>query len=618
MFARKNLSTRKNRRPRSFSNRDLSIEKLEPRQLLAGITFDAGVISVEGTANADGAQVFNPQPDQVSVVIYGIEQQTFDAATVSKIVFTGHQGNDWFRNDTAIPTEAFGNAGNDKLIGGSGDDMLSGGNGNDQLLGNEGNDRLFGHQGLDHVFGDAGDDQIWTGSDDDFADGAAGRDELFGGWGRDHLKGGADDDLVSGEDHGDYLFGDDGNDLLLGAGDADFINAGAGNDDARGGPGNDAILGELGDDRLSGNEGDDRIHGNDGNDTISGGDGDDVLNGRQGDDILRGNAGFDLLRGQSGSDSLDGGDDADDLAGGSGVDQLNGGRGNDDFINATDDSITSDAADFSADGDFEIRGAVSNLNTAAKTFDLLGLTVSYATARLEGNFQNGSLVKAEGNFANGILTAHEVEIDNRTRQDNFEARGFVTNLDTQAKTFELFGILVNYSTAQVNTSLAEGVPVFVEGNLSSQVVTAREIYPGNGQDDDNQVDRNFELRGVVTNLDEVNQTFELLGVKVDYSIAFLQNQFSEGSFVKVDGDFGNQSLTARQIELELDDNRDENTEAVGVISNLDETAQTFDILGMTVDYSNADLDESLFNGMTAEVEGIFQNFSINADRVRPA
>ncbi len=664
------------------------MENLESRDLLAGITFDAGVIHVEGSANSDGARVTMVSPQEVSVELYGIAQQSFAASTVSGIIFIGHEGNDWFKNETSIQVEAHGNAGNDTLIGGHGDDTLRGGGGNDQLFGGAGDDFLYGHEGLDHVFGESGADWIWTGDQDDFADGGPGNDHLFGGFGRDHLRGGGQDDNLSGEGQGDYLFGDDGDDILLGADGSDFINAGAGNDTARGGSGDDTLLGYAGDDllvgddgqdwisggsdsdklmgsagndqllggeeddeiwggsgndflvgdsgsdliggesgddsifggsgndQLYGGEGDDRLNGQDGNDDLYGNQGNDFLNGNRGDDHLYGNEGMDLLRGHSGSDHLDGGSHDDDLAGGGDPDYLKGGLGNDDYINSSSDNVESDATDFSADGDFEIRGEVSAWNPVDQTFQLLGLTVSIASAQTQGNIQNGSQVKAEGNFSEGILHAYEVSIDNQTRVDNFEARGIVVNLNTQARTFEIFGILVDYSTAQLNTSLTEGVPVFIEGNLSSQVVLAREINSGKGQDPNSQINRNFELRGQITNLDLQSQTFQLLGVYVDFSSAFLQTQLSNGAFIKVDGDFNGNSLTAREVELEVDDNRDENIEAIGVISGLNANTMTFTLLGLTVDYSQADLDEGLSNGMVVEVEGWFQSFLIDAERVR--
>ncbi len=98
---------------------------------------------------------------------------------VSKIEFDGHQGNDYFRNDTSIPTYALGGQGNDTLIGGSGNDQLFGRKDNDVLIGRGGEDSLFGEDGndyldggadgiVDHLYGGPGADtfvaeKYWTG-----------------------------------------------------------------------------------------------------------------------------------------------------------------------------------------------------------------------------------------------------------------------------------------------------------------------------------------------------------------------------------------------------------------------------------------------------------------------
>jgi len=663
-------------------------ENLEQRNLLAGITFSSGVITIEGSANADAVHVTAPSAETLNVVIYGSESQNFELSQVGKIVFHGHEGNDWFQNETGIPTEAFGNSGNDFLRGGDGDDMLSGGDGNDQLFGGAGTDMLYGHRGLDHAFGESGNDKLWLGDGDDFADGGSGSDQLFGGLGRDHLRGGDDSDFIRGEDGGDYLFGDHGSDAILGEGGADFINGGAGNDDVKGGSGDDAILGRGGSDNLNGDDGndwisggsesdrlfgsngldqilggdgideiwggndadflrgdegndmirggqgDDSIYGNDGdddlfgdegrdylyghdgNDNLNGNSGNDVLNGNKGNDSIIGDSGSDRLRGHSGNDTLNGGSQDDDLAGGRDSDQLTGGEGNDDFISDPSDLVNDDAYDYSADGDFEIRGAVTNLNTTNQTFNLLGLRVSYAGAFLEGSFQNGTLVKAEGTFDGVTLNAVQVEIDNRVREDNFEARGIVANLNAAARTFEIYGILINYANAEVNVDLADGTAVFVEGSLSNNAVAAREVHFGTG-DNNTNVQRNFELRAEISNLDESSQTFQILGITVDYSSAFLQTRLSNGLFVKVDGDLSSSQITARQIEQEFNDDRDENVEAIGTVSNVNQGAQTFELLGLVIDFSNARLDDGVpSNGDSVEVDGWFANGSIDAERVR--
>jgi Ca2+-binding RTX toxin-like protein len=164
------------------------LEVLDRRELPAcGIMIGAGgVVTIEGTNQADRAEV-SPWGPGIRVALDcgengpGIDHvAVFGPGAVSRVVFRGLAGNDSFRNDTAVPTEADGGAGNDYLRGGSGADKLSGGDGNDRLIGGAGNDWLIGGSGADLLQGQAGDDSL-NGGDD----GAV--DQLFGGDGADDL-----------------------------------------------------------------------------------------------------------------------------------------------------------------------------------------------------------------------------------------------------------------------------------------------------------------------------------------------------------------------------------------------------------------------------------------------
>jgi Ca2+-binding RTX toxin-like protein len=125
-----------------------------------------------------------------------------------RIIYQGYGGNDYFRNDTFLPTTAWGGDGNNTLIGGSGPDVLIGGDGNDKLYGNLGNDYLLGGRGNDQLFGAAGEDWLLGGLGNDYLDGNGPRDDSGpyptpatdppnGGYGSfmdgqpDHLFGGA-------------------------------------------------------------------------------------------------------------------------------------------------------------------------------------------------------------------------------------------------------------------------------------------------------------------------------------------------------------------------------------------------------------------------------------------
>ena len=71
----------------------------------------------------------------------------FPAKNVRRIDFYGKAGNDTFRNDTSIASNANGGSGRDVLIGGSGVDNLNGGTGADFLFGRGGVDFLDGGSG---------------------------------------------------------------------------------------------------------------------------------------------------------------------------------------------------------------------------------------------------------------------------------------------------------------------------------------------------------------------------------------------------------------------------------------------------------------------------------------
>jgi uncharacterized protein YkwD len=152
-----------NRRPARHSKSKrkldrLNFESLESRQLLAGITFQQGVVTIEGSPAKDSAVVDALDGGRLRVTLNRNLVREYTASQVTKIVFYGREGNDQFRNNSGIPSEAHGGPGNDTLIGGWGPDVLNGGDGNDRLIGNAGNDKLNGGVGKDRIDGGPGED----------------------------------------------------------------------------------------------------------------------------------------------------------------------------------------------------------------------------------------------------------------------------------------------------------------------------------------------------------------------------------------------------------------------------------------------------------------------------
>ena len=212
------------------------------------ISEDEGKVSVEGTGLADrvsvnyvvaigGAVSVVPTPwirvhasnPNGSVLAY------FATASISLVSFNGYPGNDFFTNQTAVPSYANGGLGNDILRGGTGSDKFIGGLGNDELRGGGGNDILNGDAGVDWIWGDAGEDYIDGGDDSD---------QLFGGLGDDHLIGRLGNDILFGDSGRDILEGNEGNDTLWGGDGRDLLFGGRGFDTLHGGNGDDLLVGD--------------------------------------------------------------------------------------------------------------------------------------------------------------------------------------------------------------------------------------------------------------------------------------------------------------------------------------------------------------------------------------
>lgn len=145
------------------------------------------------------------------------------------------------------------------------------------------------------------------------------------------------------------------------------------------------------------------------------------------------------------------------------------------------------------------------------------------------------------------------------------------------------------------------------------------------------IPKELEIMGTVSALDDVNKTFQIGTLLVDYSNApprNLQNApggiFANGLTVEVKGnDLTNNVLTATDVEVKVEGlgeaNR-EKAEVEGLISDLNTIAQTFVVNGQPVDYSGAvfegGLEEELVNDLKVEAEGPIVNSVLAAVKVK--
>lgn len=209
---------------------------------------------------------------------------------------------------------------------------------------------------------------------------------------------------------------------------------------------------------------------------------------------------------------------------------------------------------------FKLRGVVSELDTGAKTFKIGGASISYAkVTELPALFADGLKVRVrlETTQVNGQWVAVSIRSGVRKVEDHDSARlrGTVSNLAADGLHFEVNGVPVDASAARIdNGPVSEGAQVEVRGSAKDGTVIATRVKVL-GEDDD--AIRGVELHGTIGELNTVEKTFVLRGVKVDYSGTVLfkdgaEADLANGVQVEVKGRLSEDrsTLSAAIIEFE--------------------------------------------------------------------
>jgi serralysin len=221
-----------------------------------------------------------PYTDELGTLDVAAMRAQYGAASATAGWVLGFDAGVLSVTGTARGDSILGVAGRNRLEGAGGADSLLGRQADDTLRGGDGDDRVWGNVGSDRLYGDGGNDALYGFST---AGGwADGQDTLYGGAGRDSLMGGS---------NADQLFGGAGRDLLDGRGSEDEMHGGGGADTLTGGAGawgNQVMYGDGGSDVLRGETGNDTLYGGAQGDTLDGGGGWDSLFGGAGDDVLNG------------------------------------------------------------------------------------------------------------------------------------------------------------------------------------------------------------------------------------------------------------------------------------------------------------------------------------------
>ncbi|MCW8109033.1 DUF5666 domain-containing protein [Alteromonas ponticola] len=207
----------------------------------------------------------------------------------------------------------------------------------------------------------------------------------------------------------------------------------------------------------------------------------------------------------------------------------------------------------------------------------------------------GDMVEISGYVTESGFYATYVELE--AEEDEIKLAGSVSALNTEAQTFSLGQLTVNYSEASFDDMLAgdlrDGLVVKVKGSvydIQTQTLTAIEVEnkEPDVENDFDDVDE-VEIAGVVTSYDSAAGTFKVnrynfvLNDETEFEEGALEN-FAGNLWVKVEGSRDGDTFVAEQIEFK---ERKNNGKSEGQVTAVDGEAETFVINGITFT-ANAD------------------------------
>lgn len=307
-----------------------------------------------------------------------------------------------------------------------------------------------------------------------------------------------------------------------------------------------------------------------------------------------------------------------------------------------DGSISATRVEPKAAGEeFEVTGTVGNLDAAALTFTIGGLTVDYSAAQLDdfpaGAPEDGQLVEAKGTDlgAAGELLATRVEFKGNDRPgnagDRIEVEGFITRFADVAD-FDVEGVPVTTDSGTVfengtSADLALNRKVEVEGVLNdSGVIDASDVELKQAGF--------IRLESTVESVGSDRLTVLGIEVRVDLSTRIEDKSDADvepftladivvGDFVEIRGFEDDEGIKATLLERE---DVDDEVALRGFVESVN--APDLVILGVTIrtdggtqfrDVNDALIDAATFfdqaEGRLVEADGTLGNGVIFADEV---
>lgn len=234
-----------------------------------------------------------------------------------------------------------------------------------------------------------------------------------------------------------------------------------------------------------------------------------------------------------------------------------------------------------------LQGPVAFIDREAEQIEVLGQTVIYddLTEFEETDLDTltvGDFVEISGYVnENGDFYATLVELEND--ETEVKLKGNVANLDTDAQTFTLGELTIDYSTAEFDNmtleDLADGLFVKVEGDTfdsGTMTLTADEVESKEQSDIDEDTDE-VAIAGIVKNYDEEAGTFSVnqYDFVVSDSTEFedgTADTLANGIIVKVEAAVDGDQLIAEEVEFKA---RDARSKVEGQVTDIDTEAMTF-------------------------------------------
>ena len=234
-----------------------------------------------------------------------------------------------------------------------------------------------------------------------------------------------------------------------------------------------------------------------------------------------------------------------------------------------------------------LQGPVSFIDRNAEQIEVLGQTVTFDDlTEFEDTDINtlavGNVIEVSGYINdNGNFYATLVELE--TDETEIKLKGEIANLDTNAQTFTVSELTVDYSSTEYDDmtadDLADGLFVKVEGDdFDGDTLTLKASSIENKEDND--IDNDAEevtIAGIVKDYDSESGVFSVnryqftLNEDTEFDDGSLDT-LANGVIVKVEGRFESEQLIAEEIEFKATDAR---SKTEGQVTDLNADNETF-------------------------------------------